>query len=558
MTVTEALQNSTIFAYLLPLVSAILLTQLLMPLVVRLAQRLGAVDHPNERKVHVNATPRMGGLAFFFSIFLIPFTLLDIHAATQGFLLGLVIITCTGIADDIFDISPKLKLLGVLAGTGFFLVMSGVEVVNLGDLIATGNIETGWFAIPLTLIGMVGFINALNLSDGLDGLAAGICLIVSFFLGCFAFIIGDQDSLMIAIVLFGAMIGFLYFNSHPAKVFMGDTGSLILGFVLSGLSLILIKSGEGAVVSPISMGILLGLPLSDTLYVMTRRIIRGTSPFEADKTHFHHRLIDLGLTHTEVVGVFYGLVFLYGCTAVFFSGSLEWVQSLALLVLIAGSYVPLILLERAGFSFATPAQTSESEPSADNETSFFYFMTHHLGRSIPLVTWGFPLLLLLPVLSIKHSQEYVFLMATVMILVALLYPWKGNRDATWSQGLLYLLVFVLLLAINLSEQLWVENYMFVLTSLLACWVILKLWFKRHLRVFLTTGLESLLLVFSWIAPWVTGHFNLLPSDLQQTLYVVCWQAVIFLLTTKIVLRRQPRRNKQLLISLLVLAGISFI
>ncbi len=164
---------------LLPLFSSVLLTMLAMPVVVRLAERLGAVDHPNERKVHVQAVPRMGGLAFLVSLLLIPFTMLDINHITQGFLLGLFIVGFTGIADDMFDISPKLKFLGIISGTGVFLVMSGAAVANLGDLFATGNIETGWLAIPITLIGMVGFINALNLSDGLDGLAAGITLIES-------------------------------------------------------------------------------------------------------------------------------------------------------------------------------------------------------------------------------------------------------------------------------------------------------------------------------------------------------------------------------------------
>jgi len=543
---------------ILPLVSSVLLTMLAMPVVVRLAERLGAVDHPNERKVHVQAVPRMGGLAFLFSLLLIPFTMLDINHTTQGFLLGLFIIGFTGIADDMFDISPKLKFLGIIGGTGVFLVMSGAAVANLGDLFGTGNIETGWLAIPITLIGMVGFINALNLSDGLDGLAAGITLIVSFFLGIFAVSIGDQDSLMIAVVLFGSMIGFLYFNAHPARVFMGDTGSLILGYVLASLCLMLLKSGEGAVVSPISMGILLGLPLADTIYVMVKRVRDGKSPFLPDKTHFHHRLIDLGLSHAGVVGVFYGLIFLFGCAAALFAGSAEWIQSLVLLGLITGTYLSLSLLERSQCSFSLSANEEDplDAPATVQPAINYYKMTHLLGASIPVVTWTIPLLLLLPVLALQTSGTNVLLMAVIMALVILLYPWRETHHATWSQGLIYLIVFALLFEINLSEQSWVHNYMFVVTAVLACWVALKLWFKRNMRVFLTTGLETLLLVFSWITPWIIGRFDLLSVDMQETLYVVCGQAVIFLLATKIVQRRQPKRNRQLLVSLLVLAGLS--
>jgi len=157
---------------------------------------------------------------------------------------------------------------------------------------------------------------------------------------------------------------------------------------------------------------------------------------------------------------------------------------------------------------------------------------------------------------LQTSGTNVLLMAVIMALVILLYPWRETHHATWSQGLIYLIVFALLFEINLSEQSWVHNYMFVVTAVLACWVALKLWFKRNMRVFLTTGLETLLLVFSWITPWIIGRFDLLSVDMQETLYVVCGQAVIFLLATKIVQRRQPKRNRQLLVSLLVLAGLS--
>ncbi|NWF39479.1 undecaprenyl/decaprenyl-phosphate alpha-N-acetylglucosaminyl 1-phosphate transferase [Mariprofundus sp. NF] len=550
------MQNNMFITYALPLLSSILLTLLVMPAVVRLAQRLGAVDQPNERKVHAIATPRMGGVAFFISLLLIPFTMLDVTPATQGFLLGLFIVGCTGFADDIFDISPRLKFLGIIAGTSVFIVMSGTAINDLGDLFDMGNIETGWFAIPLTLIGMVGFINALNLSDGLDGLAAGITLIAAYFLGSFALSIGDQASLIIAIVLFGSMIGFLYFNSHPARIFMGDTGSLILGYVLACLCLMLLQSGEGAVISPISMGILLGLPLSDTLYVMTKRVMKGKSPFQPDKTHFHHRLIELGLSHKGVVATFYGLIFFYASVAALFAGSAEWMQSLVLLGLVAGTYLTLALLERGSFSFAMPADDEVSDSPAAHHSSSYYSMTRALGRSIPVVTWVIPLVLLLPVVMIERSTTMALCMAVMMVLVVILYPWREGRDATWSQGLIYLLIFALLFQINMSEQSWVLNYMVVMTGLLALWVVLKLYFKRNMRVFLTTGLESLLLVFSWVTPWLIGRFNLFSADIQASLYVVCVEAVIFLVAAKIVLRRQPKRNTQMLVSLLILAAIS--
>jgi len=554
----NASQISTTF--LLPLVSSVFLTLLTMPAVVRLAERAGAVDHPDERKVHVNVIPRMGGLAFLVSLLLIPFTMLDVSTTTQGFLLGLFIVGFTGMADDIFQISPRFKFLGIIAGSAMFLVMSGTAITDLGDLFGSGDIETGWFAMPLTLIAMVGFVNALNLSDGLDGLASGITLIASFFLGGFALSIGDYESLMIDVVLFGSMVGFLYFNSHPARIFMGDTGSLILGYVLACLSLMLLQSGGGEVVSPISMGILLGLPLSDTIYVMVRRILRRTSPFLPDKTHFHHRLIDLGLSHPGVVGVFYGLICIYGCMAVLFAGTAGWLQSLVLAGLIATTYLVLMNLERFGCTFSLDDEAEDSDNPDHQNTAFYYKMTHILGASIPAMTWGIPLALLLPVLSLSLSGGNHIFMITVMALAVLLYPWRegGHHDRGWSLGLLYLLVFAIIFEVNSSEYAWVQQYMYVMTALLFFWVVLKLWFKRHARIFLTSGFEILLLLFSWLTPWITGRFNLLSDDTQATFYLVCVEAVVFLLATKIVLRRQPRRNRQLLCSLLLLAGLTLL
>ncbi|PIP02711.1 MAG: hypothetical protein COW18_11505 [Zetaproteobacteria bacterium CG12_big_fil_rev_8_21_14_0_65_54_13] len=544
--------------FLLALVSSVLLTLLMMPAVVRLALRLGAVDHPDERKVHLQAVPRMGGLAFLATMLLIPLTMLDITQTTQGFLLGLLIVGFTGMADDIFQISPKLKFIGIIAGSAVFLIMSGTAITDLGDLFARGNIETGWFAIPLTLIAMVGFINALNLSDGLDGLAAGITLIASFFLGSFAITIGDHESLMIVVVLLGSMVGFLYYNSHPARIFMGDTGSLILGYVLACLSLMLLQSGGGEVISPISMGILLGLPLADTIYVMLRRIVQGKSPFLPDKTHFHHRLIDLGLSHNGVVGVFYGLIYMYGCVAVLFQGSAGWLQSLVLAGLIAVTYLGLMLLERANFSYAPLTDDDASTGSDGTGSSIYYLMTRVLGASIPVMTWLIPLLLLGPVLAVDLSGINILIVVAVMGLVGLLYPWRGGRDGAWPLGLLYLLVFALILAINTSEQLWVQYYMYAISALLSCWVALKLWFKRHTRIFLTSGFESLLLLLTWVTPWITGRLNLLSDDIQVMFYVACVESVIFLLATKIVLRRQPRRNRHLLASLLLLLGVALL
>ena len=339
---------------LLFLFAAMSLTLLAMPWVIRLAHRVGAVDHPDVRKVHSHAMPRMGGLAFLFGLFVLPLSMwstfdMQVHPDLLGFLIGLAVVAATGMADDIIGISPKWKFLGLILGSVLFVLISNTAIHDLGNLFALGTVETGLLAVPITVLAMVGFVNALNLSDGLDGLAAGIALIAVFFLGFFSLQAGDPLCLAISAVLFGGMVGFLYFNSHPARVFMGDTGSLVLGYVLAAISLLLIKAhgaGDTAAVSPVMMGVLLALPLSDTLYVMGQRIREGKKPFSPDKTHFHHRLMGLGFTHSGVVGTIYSLMVVYGIASIALMRFPAWLQLLALLALVGGTFGVLRLLEK--------------------------------------------------------------------------------------------------------------------------------------------------------------------------------------------------------------------
>jgi len=546
------------------LLSSLLMTLLAMPLVIKLAHRIGAVDQPDARKVHRSAMPRMGGLAFLLCLFVMPLSMLPISALQisndlQGFLIGLVVITLTGLADDMLDISPRWKFLGLIAGSLLFVLISDAAIYNLGDLFYLGEIETGMLAIPITVVATVGFINALNLSDGLDGLAAGIALIAVFFLGFFSLHAGDHLCLVLSLTLFGGMVGFLYFNSHPARVFMGDTGSLVLGYVLAAISLLLIKYHGAAEtpISPVMMGVLLALPLSDTLFVMGKRVLAGTSPFQPDKTHFHHRLMHLGLTHNGVVGTIYVIMIFYGIAAIAMINIPAWGQMLALVGMIVFTYGGLHLVEKSGRRMDLN-EVAPAVERAGSDARLFRTMTRLTGASIPFVTWLVPLFLLYPVLSVDLHKPLAGVVAAIIVLVMLLYPWREKHDATWSNGLFYLLVFTAILVVNSIAGDGVKDYLLYVTGALALWVALKLYFRRHGRIFLSTGLEILLLLLSWVAPWMIVKFGMVPEALQESLYLTCFQAVVFLLATKIVLRHQPGRNRQLLISLLVINGLLFL
>ncbi len=221
----------------------------------------------------------------------------------KGLLIGGLIIVVFGVIDDIKDLKPKYKLIGQIAASLVIILVSGVRIYDLGCLVSKGIILPNWVAIPLTIFVIVGVTNATNLSDGLDGLAGGIALLIFL---CIGYLAVDEKAwviTMIAIAMGGSVLGFLRFNSYPAQLFMGDAGSQLLGFVSVVLLIQLTQQSEN--ISSILPMIILGIPVLDTIAVMIKRLINGKPPFSADKNHFHHQLIKIGFFHTEAVLIIY-------------------------------------------------------------------------------------------------------------------------------------------------------------------------------------------------------------------------------------------------------------
>jgi len=251
----------------------------------------------------------------------------------------------------------------------------------------------------------------------------------------------------------------------------------------------------------------------------------------------------------------YLLMFVFGGIAVFFIGSDEWLKLLVLLALVGITYVTLFCLEHFNIVLRSSASEAQQDSVIDSSSNV---IKKWLGQTTPVVTWLIPVLLAVPVFTVSMTGAWAIFMFAIMGLVAFLYPLRQDHDESWSHGLLYLLVFILIFAINTALTDWLQSYMMVVTVLLAGWVVLKLCFKQHLRIFLSTGLECLLLIFSWVIPWLARHLELISPELQSFLFIVCLQSIVFLLATKIVFRRQPRRNQGLLISLLLLVGVCLI
>jgi len=268
-----------------------------------LAFRLGAVAQPGERRIHSEPTARLGGLAMYLG-FGLSAALFSTNAATLGVLLSAAMITTLMVFDDLGGVRPIFKLVFQVAASLLAIVVFGVSIHFIGLPGGHQLILIPTVAIPLTLIWFVGLQNTINLIDGVDGLAAGVVAIVAATLLLAAINRGASDIVILAGALIGACIGFLFFNWHPARVFMGDSGSNFLGFTLAARSLLSVAKGTVvlALIVPVAA---LAIPIFDTAWAIVRRRLRGRSIATPDTEHLHHRLLDFGLSPRETALAFY-------------------------------------------------------------------------------------------------------------------------------------------------------------------------------------------------------------------------------------------------------------
>ena len=295
---------------------------LMTPPVKSFAEKVGAIDVPkDERRVHNHPIPRMGGLAIFIGFVISLLCFVPMTTPVMGMLIGAVIIAVMGAVDDIVSLNAWIKLaVQILAAV--VAIRSGIVFNVISNPLSTKTtIDIGFLAIPITLIWIVGCTNAVNLIDGLDGLAVGVSAISSLTMLVVAlFVSNDIGVSIILAALTGACIGFMPYNLNPAKIFMGDVGSQLLGYVLSTVSVIgLLKLH--AIIAFLVPVMALSVPLADTVFAFCRRILRGQSPFHADKGHFHHRLLRMGFSQKQAVAVLYAVSAVMGLFAVLLTGT---------------------------------------------------------------------------------------------------------------------------------------------------------------------------------------------------------------------------------------------
>ena len=307
---------------------ALFICSALVPMMMRLAPTLGLVDLPDQRKVHENPIPRAGGVAIVLAFFIPVLVWYQGGEALWSLLLGAAIIALFGFLDDRHNLAYQWKFAAQFLAVIVFLAgdisITKTPFLGLGDL-------APWLCYPLIALFILGVTNAVNLSDGLDGLAAGASLLSLGFIALIAYTITEYGIALLAVTTMGALTGFLRFNTHPASIFMGDTGSQFLGFMTASLA-ILVTQSELTPVSPILAVLIVGLPILDTLMVMALRLRSRVSPFKPDKRHMHHQLMAAGLRHYQAVAAIYLLNVILLVLAYYLRYSMDWIVFAAYLV----------------------------------------------------------------------------------------------------------------------------------------------------------------------------------------------------------------------------------
>ncbi len=512
---------------------------------------MGLTDAPGPRKVHSVPVPRIGGLAMAAGILVTTWATLDLTPAVRGLMLGLLVLLLFGIWDDRVTLGYRTKFVGQIIAVGLCMAVGGVHVGNL--TLGTLSVLPPAASILISFLFLIGITNAVNLADGLDGLAGGMVLLCLCAIAVFAVASGNTTVTAVALIEAGAVLGFLRYNTHPARIFMGDSGSQMLGFSVGALALLATQSDT----SPLSAALpllLLGLPIIDTVTVMLTRMRAGRSPFAADKNHLHHRLLALGFAHREAVLIIYvmqvGLVLL----AYFLRFESDF-DVISAFCLFAGAL--LCLLHRA-----TASGWRLSQIEATGIRRAINGITPR--ARVPALTLGImTTCLVLYVTTVLAASHHVGidlgLMSFSMLLVLLvLSSWKAERSLQWFERTAAYVSVVLLVYLDQTmpeKPPLMITFSWTLVCITGAAALARFWFSPTRRFELTT-LDLIVIFVALVLPNLPGSLALpadLPGGIAKALILL--YVVEMLLTTGLA-RLLPRVF--LAVTLAVIAGRALI
>ncbi|MBF0232662.1 MAG: undecaprenyl/decaprenyl-phosphate alpha-N-acetylglucosaminyl 1-phosphate transferase, partial [Desulfamplus sp.] len=458
---------------------SLFLTIGLIPIVKRMAFRANLVDEPDSRKVHVLPMPRSGGISMALGAIIPVLLWVPIDDRIRAVLIGCAVIVFFGVVDDIKNLKYTHKLLAQTAGALLVIFWADIRIHCLGNLVSTDFILPSFFAVGLTLFFIVGVTNAINLSDGLDGLAGGISMLSFVSIGFLAYRSDNMQLAILSSAVIGAILGFLRYNTHPATIFMGDGGSQMLGFLCAVFTLMLTQyNSPYSQVTPL---FLIGFPILDTLTVMIERIINGGSPFKPDKNHFHHKLMKLGLYHSESVITIYLIQTIF----IFFAFSLRfysnWVNLIAFTVLAGTTVFLFAIAGKKRFRFRKKRGINPPSPSmlaiigGEKFSIRFFFNAFKWGlvlllffqciicQKMPLYMSAGALLLILLILVVRRIKPYlkkevlrVALYSSIPLLIyfstTTTHAWVTHEIQMINNAFFIILIVFVIATLNLTKR----------------------------------------------------------------------------------------------------------
>lgn len=476
-----------------------IITILLMPIFINLACKVNLLDFPNDRKIHCDPIPKIGGFVLALGAFAAIVLWAPMSRFVISVLVGSGVLVFFGLIDDLKNIGFKAKFaVQIIAGL-IVITYGGLKIQSLGGLIPGYYVFPDWVSIPMTMIAIVAVTNAINLSDGLDGLAGGITLLTFLFIGYLSFLLDLQAFEVISVAIVGAIFGLLRYNTHPATVFMGDAGSQLLGFFAVTLSLQLTRMTPK--ISPILPLFIIGFPIIDTMSVIFHRILEGRSPFKADKNHLHHKIMKLGLYHSESVILIYMIHAVFLCFAFIFK-----YESDRFLLISFIMFAATIIL----FTFVAEDKEWKIKryPIFDIviKGRLRKFREEHVLIKVAFkgVEIGFISLLILSCLLPKHIHIY-FSLAAIIFLVVIAFIWQFKKE--WATYLIEVSIFLMipfLAYLSETDVAYLQHttlklaYTYAFGALVVL-VLLTLKFTRR-SGFKTTPLDFLILFIAMVVP----------------------------------------------------------
>ncbi len=521
----------------LSFIVAMFSTMLLIPPLMRMAVRFKIVDLPDPRKVHAFPVPRIGGIAMIVAAVALILLWAPRTDTVLWYLAGVGVIAVFGVWDDRSPLNYRLKFLGQLLAT-LCVVLGGDISIHFLPFLGVEAVPN-WVSIPLTVFALLGITNAINLADGLDGLAGGTTFISIAVIALLAFMADDATLLMLCTAILGSIVGFLRFNTHPAQVFMGDAGSQFLGFSAGVLVIILTQQSNPAI-SPVIPLLILGLPILDTLLVMGQRIYEGRSPFKPDKNHIHHRLLALGFDQYEAVVVIYAIQAVMVTSAVLMRYESDVLNAIWFVALCAAVLLLFRIANRAGWKAhgrhhqATQSALARMAERIKRTGLLVRGPLLYLGAAIP----GYLLYVIWQCKGVPQDAA-ITLSVLLAIAIALLFayryrPWITVVDRTVICTTITAGVYYGVEASPGEQARTIENAVFV--GLVIAIILLYRYSKS--RSFKVSSMDFLVIFAVMVLP------NLLGQDIAQTrLSEVATKAVLLYYGVELAISQLPGRTR---------------